>query len=441
MSISMVLVFVVGYLAIAFEHPFRINKAATALFLGVSVWVIYVIGAQQLEADVPGWFMDKAGSEAAFELGRSWRVEGQLLHLTGETAGLLFFLLGAMTTVELVDVHEGFSLVTKRVRTTSNAKLLWIVGWLAFFMSSVLDNLTTTIVMVSLLRKIVRDAERRRYFVGLVVIAANAGGAWTPIGDVTTTMLWMRDKFSPWQVMSELFLPSVMCLLVPLLVLTFFIRGHVDRDNEKESLPPRSVPPGQQRLFLALGVVGLLSVPLFKTLTHLPPFMGMLFSLSVIWVISEVINHKVDDETRSSTGVAAVLKRIDLPSILFFLGILLAVGALGASGMLTTLAKHLDEVVGNQTAIAVVIGLVSAVVDNVPLVAAGIDMYSFERGHPFWLLLAYTAGTGGSCLIIGSAAGVAAMGLERIDFVWYLKRIAPLALLGYFAGVATYLVF
>ena len=439
-----ILVFVVGYLAIALEHQLHINKAASALFIGAVCWALYAIGFEQLvpAGQIPVWFADEALREgiAAAELPRSWLVEGQFLHLVAETAYILFFLMGAMTIVELVDAHEGFSIITSRISSRSKVKLLWIIAWLSFFVSAVLDNLTTTIVMVSLLRKVIADRNTRLLFVGVVVIAANAGGAWTVIGDVTTTMLWIKHKISAVAVMRDLFVPSVVCLLIPLLVLSRALKG------ELEPQPPvvASTEDGgiqfwHRALFLSLGLAGLLSVPAFKAYTHLPPFVGMMLSLSVLWLVSELVSHTLDEATRSTTGVLAALKRVDMSTILFFLGILLAVGSLSATGTLGNLAEWLDTVVPNRDMVAVVIGLVSAVVDNVPLVAAGIEMYTMPMDDRFWMLLAFCAGTGGSCLIIGSAAGVAAMGLERINFIWYATRIAPLALLGYIAGVLVFL--
>ncbi len=448
MATALVAVFSVGYLGIALEHPLKLNKAASALLLGVLCWTIYVLGGAH-DVSVPDWFSQRAGDGGVHGLGLSFILEGQFLELVGEIAGLLFFLMGAMTIVELVDANEGFAIITRRITAQKVTGLLWLIGWLTFFMSAVLDNLTTTIVMVSLLRKVIADPVRRRYFVGLVVIAANAGGAWTPIGDVTTTMLWMDGKFTPVEVIKALLVPSMVCLLAPLAVMTFMMRSagepsqsnrhmsQAELDEVAEGLPQDD--PVRQTVFFVLGVLGLLSVPVFKTLTHLPPFMGMLLSLSVLWVVAEIMDRNLDEHaSKSSTGVVAVLRRIDMPSILFFLGILLAVGALGASGLLGHLAQLVDEAVGNQTLVAILVGLVSAVVDNVPLVAAGMDMYPFPDGHDFWLMLAYCAGTGGSCLIIGSAAGVAAMGLEHVDFVWYLRRIAPLALIGYLAGAGVH---
>jgi Na+/H+ antiporter NhaD/arsenite permease-like protein len=310
-------------------------------------------------------------------------------------------------------------------------------------MSAVLDNLTTTIVMISVTRKLVSDREIRLLFVGMIVIAANAGGAWTVIGDVTTTMIWMKNKIGEWEVIRDLFLASVACLLVPLLLITPRLKGSLEQESHpKESEEEKSIEGWHKALYLALGVLGLLSVPIFKTFTHLPPFMGMMLALGTLWLASEIVSHTMDERTRSSTGVLSALRRIDMSSVLFFLGILLAVGSLGATNVLTNLAQWLQATVQNQSAIAVIIGLVSAVVDNVPLVAAGIEMYSATnaKNDSFWMLLAYCGGTGGSCLIIGSAAGVAAMGLERIDFFWYFKRIAPLAFAGYVAGIVVYFI-
>lgn len=440
-------IFVIGYLAIALEHQIHVNKAASALLTGVLCWTVYALNYSQL---VPQELFDAwhgshtAGEGDTLSAKLHFLVDGQLLHGFAETAGILFFLIGAMTIVELVDAHEGFSLITRYIRADKPAKLLWIVAWLSFFMSAVLDNLTTTIVMVSVLRKMVPDRETRLFFVGMTVIAANAGGAWTVIGDVTTTMIWMKNKIGEWEVIRELLMASIACLLVPLLLITPRLKGRLEEGahQPKESEEEKSIEGWHKALFLALGVLGLLSVPIFKTFTHLPPFMGMMLALGTLWLASEIVSHTMDERTRSSTGVLSALRRIDMSSVLFFLGILLAVGSLGATNVLTNLAQWLQSTVQNQSAIAIIIGLVSAVVDNVPLVAAGIEMYSATnvKNDPFWMLLAYCGGTGGSCLIIGSAAGVAAMGLERIDFFWYFKRIAPLALAGYVAGIVVYFI-
>lgn len=446
MATAIIITFIIGYLLIALEHPLHIDKAASALLTGVICWSIYMFGIESLipENSIPHWFAEKVNHHGdhgyTLEFMREWAVEGQLGHSLAEIAGILFFLMGAMTIVELVDAYEGFSIITDRINAKSQVKLLWIVGLLTFFMSAVLDNLTTTIVMVSLLKKLIKDHERRLFFAGMVVIAANAGGAWTVIGDVTTTMLWIKKKITPGPTVLWLFLPSLACLCVPLFFISRYLKGPVVRPDHVSHAHYKKLKPYQSLLFLCLGFGGLLFVPVFKTVTHLPPFMGVLFSLGVMWIVSEIVKHDMDEETRSSTHVLSILKKIDTGSILFFLGILLAINSMASVGILKQAAELLDSTFGNKNLIAILIGLLSAVVDNVPLVAAGIEMYKFETdlNNPFWIFLAYCAGTGGSCLIIGSAAGVAAMGLERIDFMWYVKKISFWALLGYLAGCAVY---
>lgn len=446
MLTAIIAIFVIGYIMIALEHTLHINKAATALLIGVLCWTLYALDFDRLlpAESVPEWFSNKlsAGHAHAEFPNREFLLHGQLAEFVSEIAQILFFLMGAMTIVELVDAHEGFSVITNLIKAKKKVTLLWIIAWITFFLSSVLDNLTTTIVMISLLRKLVHDTQTRRFFAGIVIIAANAGGAWSVIGDVTTTMLWVKDKIGTVETATALFLASVACLTVPLLLISRTMTGELEvaSQSEQEEGVDKSIKQWHRTLFFALGFGGLISVPIFKALTHLPPFMGILMALAVLWFVSELVSHTMDEETRTSTGVLAALQRIDMSSILFFLGILLAVGSLAATGTLQALAGWLDKAVGNETIIAVIIGLVSAVVDNVPLVAAGIEMYSFPENHSFWLLLAFCAGTGGSCLIIGSAAGVAAMGLEKIDFVWYLKTIAPWAFLGYVSGIVVYLV-
>ncbi len=450
LTILICTVFVVAYTAIAFEHNLHINKAAPALFAGVVCWTIYVVNASSFlpEANVPEWFKqevaaehpateDAAGEQGHISISQQYAIEGQLNHTLAEIASVLFFLLGAMTIVEMVDAFEGFSIITDRIRSNHKLQLLWVISFLAFFMSAVLDNLTTTIVMISLVRKLVKDEKSRLFFAGMIVCAANAGGAWTVIGDVTTTMLWIKDKISVSEVAIRLFVPSLVCFLVPLILVSLFMRGNVERPEEDHE-SRIEIAPFWKNLLFAIGVLGLLSVPVFKLLTHQPPFMGMLLSLSVLWIAAEIVRNDLDTATRSSTHVVEILKRIDTSSILFFLGILLAVGSLASTGILKGLALQLDQSVGNIDLVALIIGLLSSIVDNVPLVAAGIEMYDFPRDDNFWQFLAYTAGTGGSCLIIGSAAGVAAMGLERISFIWYLKNITPLALIGFFSGAAAY---
>ena len=417
MSIAIIVIFILGYFAIAFEHNININKAATALVTGVLCWTVYILFTPNKQV-----------------------VSHQLMEHLGELAGILFFLLGAMTVVELIDAHDGFEVITERIKTKSAVKLLWIIGGLTFFLSAVLDNLTTTIVIVSLLRKLIDNKEQRLFFVGITVIAANAGGAWSPLGDVTTTMLWIGNQITAGQIIKMLFLPSVVCLLLPLIIVSFRLKGVIQPSSKNTNHTLR--PKFERTLFFCLGIGILLFVPIFKTVTHLPPFMAILFGLGVLWIATEILHKQKDDDEKDSLTVARALQRIDTPSILFFLGILISIAALQATGQLTQLAQWLTATVKNETAIVTGIGLLSAVVDNVPLVAAAQGMYSltqYPTDHFFWEFLAYTTGTGGSALIIGSAAGVAAMGMEKITFVWYLKKISWLALIGFFGGAGVYL--
>ena len=441
-----IILFVVGYIVIALEHSLHIDKAATALFIGATCWALYLLGVDTLLPQSESFEAFQAhmaaegGHAGAHEVAVHYAIEGQFLPLIGEIAYILFFLMGAMTIVELVDAFEGFSIITDRIKSLNKVKLLWTVSVLTFFLSAVLDNLTTTIVMVSLMKKLVKDRETRLFFCGMIVVAANAGGAWTVIGDVTTTMLWIANKISTVGVMGALILPSLFCMIIPLAIASLFLKGDVERPERSSESEEKNLKQWHSNLFLILGFCGLIFVPIFKSVTHLPPFMGMMFSLSVIWIVSEFVKHDLDETTRSSTNVVGILKKIDTASILFFLGILLAVGTLQSSGVLHSLAGWLTETVPNMQVVALIIGLLSAIVDNVPLVAAGIGMYDFPKDSTFWLFLAYCAGTGGSCLIIGSAAGVAAMGLEKIDFVWYIKRVSLWALLGYLGGAGAFVV-
>ncbi len=417
MSIAIIVIFILGYFAIAFEHNININKAATALVTGVLCWTVYILFTPNKQV-----------------------VSHQLMEHLGELAGILFFLLGAMTVVELIDAHDGFEVITERIKTKSAVKLLWIIGGLTFFLSAVLDNLTTTIVIVSLLRKLIDNKEQRLFFVGITVIAANAGGAWSPLGDVTTTMLWIGNQITAGQIIKMLFLPSVVCLLLPLIIVSFRLKGVIQPSSKNTNHTLR--PKFERTLVFCLGIGILLFVPIFKTVTHLPPFMAILFGLGVLWIATEILHKQKDDDEKDSLTVARALQRIDTPSILFFLGILISIAALQATGQLTQLAQWLTATVKNETAIVTGIGLLSAVVDNVPLVAAAQGMYSltqYPTDHFFWEFLAYTTGTGGSALIIGSAAGIAAMGMEKITFVWYLKKISWLALIGFFGGAGVYL--
>jgi Na+/H+ antiporter NhaD/arsenite permease-like protein len=424
MIIAIILVFVIGYAAIVFEHPLKINKTASALVTGVLCWTIYALNSPDNHI-----------------------VESELIHHFAEAAQILFFLLGAMTIVELIDAHEGFDVIVNAIKTKEKSNFIWLIGFIAFFLSSILDNLTTTIVMVSFIRKFISDREDRLFVASIIVIAANAGGAWTPIGDVTTTMLWIGGQVTTMSLVKYLLLPSLACLIVPLLYVSIKMKGSFETPKNSENDPSVLVskfPVSEQhkRLVFFLGIFSLVFVPIFKTFTHLPPFMGMLLSLGVMWLVVEILHSEKADEDKSTLTPLGALRKIDTPSILFFAGILLAVGTLSASGILKTAAEGLTHIFGNFNLIAIVIGLLSAIVDNVPLVAASMGMYSLEQfpqDHAFWHFLAYCAGTGGSILIIGSAAGVAAMGMERIEFFWYMKRIALIAALGYFAGCLVFI--
>ena len=412
-----ILIFVLGYAAITLEHTIHLNKAASALVAGVLCWTVLVLTVPDRETVLHD-------------------LEAHL----GEVSGILFFLLGAMVIVELIDAHDGFDLITERIRTTDIRRLLWLVCGITFFLSAVLDNLATTIVMVSLLRKLIDDREQRLLFVGMVVIAANAGGAWSPLGDVTTTMLWIGGQITPGNIVKMLLLPSLVCLVVPLTILSLRLKGHISTPEVAHGTSSGATSL-EKNIVFSVGVGALLFVPVFKTVTHLPPFMGMLLCLGILWIVTEMIHSGKNEAEKGLLSVNHALRKIDTPSILFFLGILIAISALQSVGVLGTLAGWLDRTVGNITAIGIIIGFLSAVLDNVPLVAATQGMYSLEQyptDHYFWEFLAYCAGTGGSALIIGSAAGVAAMGMEKIDFFWYVKRITGWAVLGYLAGAAAY---
>jgi len=446
MELLIIIVFVVGYLAIALEHPIKVNKTASALLAAVICWTIFAVSGSTetlLSSERYLHFLHELGEKAsalsAGELHLEY-VKEQLGHHLNEIAQILFFLIGAMTIVELVDAHHGFKFITDRIKTKNPIALLWVVCLVAFFLSSVLDNLTTTIVMVSLVRKLIPNKEMRLFFAGMIVIAANAGGAWSPIGDVTTTMLWIGGQISAGAIMKSLFIPSIVCTLVPLLFLTFTMKGSLGEFKDSSEASSTTIKTGN--LMLVLGIGALISVPVFKTLTHLPPYLGMLLGLAVLWVVSELLNPKMDEDEKKQYTAGHALAKIDMPSVLFFLGILLAVGSLQSMGTLANFAGYLSSTIGDNRIIITLIGLLSAIVDNVPLVAASMGMYSLEM-YPMddfiWIYLAYCAGTGGSILIIGSAAGVAAMGMEKIEFGWYLKRISLLAALGYFAGAGVYL--
>jgi Na+/H+ antiporter NhaD/arsenite permease-like protein len=414
----LVIFFVIAYAAIALEHPLQISKSAFALFSAGLLWTVY-----------------------ALFIGDSDRITHELDDTVTATARITFFLLGAMTIVEVIDAHDGFAIITSRIRTRQLTGLLWLVSWVTFFLSAILDNLTTTIVMVSLLRKLLDKRDDRLLFASVIVIAANAGGAWSPMGDVTTTMLWIGEQVTALRIIEALLLASVANLLVPLIVLTLSLRGKAF-EATGASADMSDVPAPQRNLMLALGLGVLVLVPAFKQVTHLPPFMGILFGLGILWLTGETLHKGKPPETRDRLTLAHALSRIDHSSLLFFVGILFAVATLEHAKILEAVANWLDRTVGRQDVIVLLLGLLSAILDNVPLVAAAMGMYPLSQ-YPtdglLWHFMAYCAGTGGSILIIGSAAGIAAMGIEKIQFIWYMRRIAWLAMLGYFVGAAVYI--
>ena len=441
--VSMIILFVLGYLLIALEHPIKINKSATSLLLACVLWVIMAVGGKAVLSDPTAFHQFLINNPGSSYL--DWLIHGQLVHALGETAEIIFFLLGAMTIVELIDTMGGFKVITDKLQTTKKVKLLWLICLLAFFMSAILDNMTTAIVMVAVLRKLIGNKKERWYFAGMVILAANAGGAWSPMGDVTTIMLWVAGKVSATNIILVTFLASLTSILLPLVIMSFFLKGNVERpETEETHLNAEYVlPHWESVLFLCMGVGLLMCVPVFKTLTHLPPYLGMLGALGILWVTSELIHRNVEHGGTNHYSINAILSRVDVTSILFFLGILMAVSALATAGHLTALSQSLDKLPmqdpGKYYVINLLIGVFSSIIDNVPLVAASMGMYSFPMDHYFWEMLAYCAGTGGSILIIGSAAGVAVMGMEKIDFIWYLKRISWIALIGYLAGAGVYI--
>ena len=468
------IIFVLGYIAIALEHPFKVDKAATALIIGVLTWVIYILDVENILnlGFSPAWEAFLAQSNDILHLVKpaltdtQWINSGwgemantfkepyrfvieELEHHLIDISEILFFLLGAMTIVEIVDQHDGFKVITDKITTTNKVKLLWIIAIITFFMSAILDNLTTTIVMAALLRKLIDDQKTRWFFVSMVVLAANSGGAWSPIGDVTTIMLWIGGQITAGAIVLRVFLPSVVSIVVPLALASLSMKGEVERPLKLKH--EVSFTTYRERIMVfSAGVGALLFVPVFKTITHLPPYMGMLFGLGVLWILTEIMHHSKPHEVTSKLKVYNILRRVDTPTILFFLGILSAVACLQSAGHLNIMAGWLNDHLGNVYLINSAIGILSSIVDNVPLVAGAMGMYNiallgtngyesfFVQDGMFWELLAYCAGTGGSILIIGSAAGVAAMGIEKIDFIWYLKKISLLALLGYLSGILTF---
>ena len=414
-----VVVFLVGYFLITLEHAVHINKAGVALLAGVLCWTVYITNVPDHELVIE-----------------------QLTHHLSEISGILFFLLGAMTIVEVIDAHDGFEVIIKRIDTNCKKKLLWIFGLLAFFLSAILDNLTTTIVLVSILKKLIPHKTERLFYAGLVIIAANAGGAFTPIGDVTTTMLWIGGQVTTHNIIQSLFLPSLTCLLIPLIFLSFRLKGTIEKADHYNTAHHLNSTQKERKMVLILGVLALIFVPVFKLVTHLPPYMGILLGLGALWIFIEIIHHKKGDEQKSKFSVLTALKKIDTSTILFFLGILLSIGAMQSAGQLGAVADFLDKNLANYLVLNFLVGLFSAIVDNVPLVAAMMRMYGMDypADHAFWEFLAYCAGTGGSVLIIGSAAGVAVMGMEKVEFFWYIKKISLLALIGYVSGAVVFLI-
>ncbi|MBQ8704480.1 MAG: sodium:proton antiporter NhaD [Bacteroidales bacterium] len=441
MVVTLVTIFILGYACIALEHPIRINKTASALLLGCMLWAIF----NMFNMNNPAVLSEYGGIEGY----RSF-VSASLIENLGETAEIVFFLLGAMTIVTLIEDYKGFTVITDHIKTTDKKKLLWIISILTFFLSALLDNMTTAIVMVALLRKLIADKKERWLFAGMVILAANAGGAWSPIGDVTTIMLWIKEQVTTVNIIVKTLIPSLVCLVVPVLILSRMMKGEIERPEAQDD--GIDVAPWMRKLVLIMGVCGLIFVPVFKTITHLPPYLGMLISLSVLWVTTEILSRRHSKEGHQLPTAMSTLEHVDVPTILFFLGILMAVSCLKVAGILGGLAEGLDSMrgltIGGETVgfflIDLIIGVLSSIVDNVPLVAAVQGMYplgpeGFIQNHPFWEFLAYCAGTGGSLLIIGSAAGVAVMGMEKIDFIWYLKRITLLALAGYIAGAIIFI--
>lgn len=461
----MLVVFVIGYIFITVEHTIKIDKAAIALITGILCWTIYVFGKEEIvdldnvkdyaEAEFSNIYPDEiiqtseTIEKSTSEIIQHYVTEVQLFEILSEISSILFFLMGAMTIVEIIDIHGGFRVATDLIRTTSKRKLFWILGFIAFFFSALLDNLTTSIVMVSVTRKFLADQKDRWLFLGMIIIAANAGGAWSPIGDVTTTMLWIGKQVTTYAIVTKLIIPSLICLIVPLLIMSPKIKGSIIKPDEDFMVNSHHTTTKTRNIVFFSGIAGLLFVPVFKSVTHYPPFMGMMFSLGFLWLLTDLLHRKEDKDTREHFSAYHALEKMDVPTLLFFLGILLAVGSLQAAGHLGVMATYLDNQIGTDTPtgvyiIGLIIGLLSSIVDNVPLVAAAIGMYPLEEAGffmqdgLFWEFLAYCAGTGGSALIIGSAAGVAIMGLEKIPFFWYLKKISIYAVIGYLCGAAVY---
>ena len=450
MASIIILIFIIGYLSITLEHPLKLDKTVPALIMAALIWGLLAIGFHA------GWFdvIDTHDNVFSFLSGGEAAAEGfenGLLHHLGKTAEILIFLIGAMTIVEIIDLHRGFEVLKGAVRTKSKRRLLWIIGLLAFVLSAIIDNLTATIVLITLLRKLIYLREERLWYAAMVVIAANAGGAWSPIGDVTTTMLWIAKNVTAMGLIEYVIIPSIVCFVVPFVIASYLpaFKGNIQVDTTEDEVAEKLLS-SKTMLFLGLGMI--VSVPIFKTLTHLPPYIGMMFALGIVWLVSEYIHPEEDfsKERRHLYSAHKALSRIEISSILFFLGILMAVAGLESLvfgvaengdpvGTLRYLAEVLQQAIPNQDVVIILLGIFSAIIDNVPLVAASIGMYDSPTDSVLWHFIAYCAGTGGSMLIIGSAAGVAAMGMEKIDFIWYLKKITWLAFVGFAAGAAVFL--
>jgi len=458
MTALIIFVFIFGYIGITLEHPLKMDKTVPALLMAAIMWALLAVGFHQ------GWFNVVDGHENVFSFLGGHDTEhaeegftNLLLHHLGKTSEILVFLIGAMTIVEIIDLHQGFDVLKSWVKTKSKKKLLWIMAILGFILSAIIDNLTATIVLVTLLRKLIPNKNDRLWYAGMIVIAANAGGAWSPIGDVTTTMLWIGKRVSALALVTKLIIPSIICMVIPTFIATLLpaFKGSIEVDTNDYNEEEKSLLSSKTMLFLGLGMI--VSVPIFKTLTHLPPYIGMMLALGVVWLVSEYIHPEEDfsEERKHLYSAHQALSRIEMSSILFFLGILMAVAALESLvygsvmidgvevqvGTLRYVAELLNGAIPNQNIVVAILGVLSAIIDNVPLVAASMGMYTFPIDHSLWHLIAYSAGTGGSMLIIGSAAGVAAMGMEKIDFIWYLKKITWLAAVGFAAGFVVALFF
>ena len=437
MEIILVSIFVLGYLAITLEHKLKIDKLIPALAMMAILWAIIALN------HMPVFEVDTSLKQLV-----PTHIDEILLHHLGKTAEIIIFLLGAMTIVEIIDYFNGFSTIKSFIKTKSKKALLWIFAILAFILSAIIDNLTATIVLITILQKVIGDRDTRLWFAGLIIISANAGGAWSPIGDVTTTMLWIANKVTTLKLISYLFIPSVVCVVVPVFVASLLpaFKGDIEANDEKDE----EVVHKYGSTMLYLGLAAIVFVPVFKTITHLPPYVGMMFSLAVVSTFAEIFSAtkinitSIDADSDSASHHSPVhksLSKIELPSILFFLGILLAVAALESLGMLFGFAETLNTAIPNTDIVIMLLGIGSAVIDNVPLVAASIGMFSEPMDNPLWHFIAFSAGTGGSILIIGSAAGVVAMGMEKIDFFWYFKNISWLAFLGFISGSVTFMLF